>query len=162
MPVEILFDGLPVAFARTQERPVLKRQVVGWSTQDFVQFLQDITQDLRQVFNLHGTDPAEGTAVKFRKHTDYEVERKFWPDSHFEGAYLFRDTLIVSITAPQTQGAAWTAASRWQSDNSGGPGEPLKPEPKDGHIELTIGFGDTAREPGIAGKLRFLVSSWND
>ena len=93
---------------------------------------------------------------------DYEVERKFWPDSHFEGAYLFRDTLIVSITAPQTEGAAWAAASRWQSDNSAGPGEPLKPEPKDGHIELTIGFGDTAREPGIAGKLRFLVSSWND
>ena len=56
--MEILFDGLPVALARTQERPILKRQVIGGSTQSFVQSLQDITQELRQVFNLRGTDPA--------------------------------------------------------------------------------------------------------
>ncbi len=93
---------------------------------------------------------------------DYEVERKFWPDSHFEGTYLFRDTLIVSITPPQAEGAAWTATSRWQSDDSAGPGEPLTPEPKDSHMELTTGFGDSNGEPGIAGKLHLVVSSWND
>jgi hypothetical protein len=98
---------------------------------------------------------------------DYEVDRKFWPDSHFEGSYLFRDTLVVSITAPQTgapgvPASPWAATSRWQSRDPGGPGEPLQPEPKDGHMELTVDFGDSASQPGIAGKLRFVVSSWND
>ena len=26
---------------------------------------------------------------------DYEVERKFWADGHYEGGYLFHDTVIV-------------------------------------------------------------------
>lgn len=93
---------------------------------------------------------------------DYEVEKKFWPDSHFEGDYLFRDTLIVSITEPQTEEGTWAATSRWQSTNSAGPGELLEPEAKGDHMELTVGFGDSVREPGLAGHLRFVVSPWND
>ena len=93
---------------------------------------------------------------------DYEIERKFWPDGHFEGAFLFRDTLVVNITPPQTGDAGWAARARWQSDGTAGLGQPLLPELKDGHIELSVPFGDAALEPGIAGRLRFVVSLWND
>ena len=72
MPVEILFDGLPVAFSRTQERAILKRQVVRRSTQGSVQFLQDITQKPRQVLNVSGTHLAEGATVMFRENAQLE------------------------------------------------------------------------------------------
>ena len=38
---------------------------------------------------------------------DYEVERRFWPDGHFEGGYLFRDTLIVQMVPPAKDGKSW-------------------------------------------------------
>lgn len=31
---------------------------------------------------------------------DYEVDRAFWPDGHFEGVSLFRDSLVVTIYDP--------------------------------------------------------------
>ena len=30
--------------------------------------------------------------------TGYTIDKKFWPDQHVEGEYLFRDTLIIRIT----------------------------------------------------------------
>ena len=93
---------------------------------------------------------------------DYEVERKFWPDAHYEGGYLFRDTMIVEMVPPQQPGESWTVAFDWQSDNVGRASRPLSYETlKTGKLQMTIPFGSNST-PGIAGQLRFVVSSWND
>ena len=93
---------------------------------------------------------------------DYEIERKFWPDGHYEGGYLFRDSLIVEMTPPQEDGADWKVTFDWQSDNRGPASQPLAPKKlKGGKVELAIPF-DSETTPGIAGQLRFVVSAWND
>lgn len=92
---------------------------------------------------------------------DYEVEHRFWPDGHYEGGYLFRDTMIVELVPPQQADAKWTAAFDWQSDNLGKATRELPYKTlKSGKIELTVPFGSTSA-PGIAGEVRFVVSAWN-
>lgn len=93
---------------------------------------------------------------------DYEVERKFWSDAHFEGGYLFRDEMIVEMTPPQQPKEHWIVTFDWQSDNIGRATRPLAYETlKTGKYLMTIPFGGN-RAPGIAGQLRFVVSAWNN
>ncbi len=92
---------------------------------------------------------------------DYEVERKFWADMHYEGRYLFRDTVVVEMVPPQVPGEAWTASFGWQSDSAGRATESLDYKTlKSGKQVMSIAFGSTTA-PGIAGRLRFVVSAWN-
>jgi len=93
---------------------------------------------------------------------DYEVERKFWTDGHYEGGYLFRDTMIVEITRPQQADADWTVAFDWQSKNLGRASQSLSYKTlMNGKIQMWVPFGSDSA-PGISGKLRFVVSTWND
>jgi chloramphenicol 3-O-phosphotransferase len=93
---------------------------------------------------------------------DYEMERKFWRDGHYEGGYLFRDSVVIEMTPPQKERADWIVTFDWQSDNRGPSSQPLEPKKlKGGKVELTIPF-DSETTPGIAGQLRFVVSAWND
>jgi hypothetical protein len=93
---------------------------------------------------------------------DYEIERKFWPDGHYEGGYLFRDSVIIEMIPPQEEGADWIVTYDWQRDNRGPANEPLSPKKlKGGKVEITIPF-DSETIPGIAGQLRFVVSAWNE
>jgi hypothetical protein len=92
---------------------------------------------------------------------DYEIERKFWPDGHFEGAYLFRDTMIVELTPPQQKGEEWKAVFDWQSDNPGRASKPISMRKLTrGQVEMTVPFKSNG-SPGIEGRLRFMVSPWN-
>lgn len=92
---------------------------------------------------------------------DYEIEQKFWPDSHYEGGYLFRDALIIEITQPQKEGDEWRIAFDWQSDNLGSATKSLPcKKVKSGALEMSVPFGGNTA-PGIAGKLRFVISAWN-
>ncbi|MBS0467736.1 MAG: hypothetical protein JSS31_13735 [Proteobacteria bacterium] len=92
---------------------------------------------------------------------DYEVERKFWPDGHYEGGYLFRDTVVVEMVPPQTAGEDWTASFGWQSDSVGRATESLAYKTlKTGKRVMTIPFGNNSA-PGISGRVRFVVSAWN-
>jgi hypothetical protein len=93
---------------------------------------------------------------------DYEIERKFWPDAHLEGGYLFRDAMIVEMVPPQQAGDNWTVAFDWQSKNIGRASQSLAYETlKSGKLQMEVPFG-TNSAPGITGQLRFLVSAWND
>lgn len=92
---------------------------------------------------------------------DYEVERKFWPDAHFEGGYLFRDTMVVEMIPPSREGEDWQFNFAWQSKNPGGARQSLTYKTlKTGKLQMKVPFGGTAA-PGISGQLRFLTSSWN-
>ncbi|MEJ2744487.1 MAG: hypothetical protein P8123_02195 [bacterium] len=106
---------------------------------------------------------------------DYEVDRRFWYDWHFEGGYLFRDTLTVKISkASKASGRGWDALTKWQN---------WEPPPgrqsidyktlKDGKQEMAVlfssshgnsssnGTGSREERGNIAGWLRFVISPWN-
>ena len=92
---------------------------------------------------------------------DYEVERKFWPDGHFEGGYLFRDTMIVEIVPPQQEGESWTVTFDWQSKNIGRASQSLAYKTlQSGKMQMAVPFGSKSA-PGIVGQLQFVVSAWN-
>lgn len=92
---------------------------------------------------------------------DYEVERNFWPDEHYEGGYLFRDTMVVEIVPPLPPEENWSATFDWQSDNVGRATRPLEHKTlKTGKQLMKIPFGSD-KAPGIAGQVRFEVSAWN-
>lgn len=98
---------------------------------------------------------------------DYEVDRSFWRDKHYEGGYLFRDSVVLEIRPPQDDDEDWEVTYDWQQDNVGQSSTPIPVKNlKGGKVEVDIPFstGDTdpPRSPGIAGKLRFIISSWND
>ncbi len=93
---------------------------------------------------------------------DYEVERKFWPDAHYEGGYLFQDSMIVKMTQPSQDGGDWTVTFDWQSNNLGGASQSLTYKTlKSGRLQMVVPFGG-GNAPGIAGQLRFLVAAWNE
>jgi hypothetical protein len=92
---------------------------------------------------------------------DYEVDHKFWVDQHYEGGYLFRDTVIMEITPPENEGGSWQIAYDWQSDHLGQATRSITPKAlKSGKQEVVIPF-DSQTTPGIRGNLRFVVSAWN-
>jgi hypothetical protein len=97
---------------------------------------------------------------------DYEVERKFWPDRHYEGQYLFRDSIVLELKPPSVAGGDWSVVYDWQSDNVGQASTGVSAVRfRSGQVEVSVPFatGDASPpvSPGISGKLRFLVSEWN-
>jgi hypothetical protein len=98
---------------------------------------------------------------------DYEVDQKFWPNRHYEGQYLFRDSVVLEMTPPQADGDDWKVAYDWQSDNVGQSSTPVSARALRGQkVEVSIPFstGDATppRSPGITGTLRFVISAWNE
>src|SRR5262245_22101032 len=59
---------------------------------------------------------------------DYEVKRRFWPDRHFEGEYLFRDSIVIELRPPATADGDWGVLYDWQSDHVGQAETPVSPK----------------------------------
>jgi hypothetical protein len=117
---------------------------------------------LADISKVNPNDPALTYGLTFGVRVpDYEVDRKFWPDQHFEGAYLFHDSMVVRIAPPAEGQKDWNVTYDWQTDN---PGRASKPLPyatlPNGWMRMTVPF-DGAVSPGISGQLRFEVSGWN-
>jgi hypothetical protein len=93
---------------------------------------------------------------------DYEVERRFWPDRHYEGAYLFRDAVTIEVTRPDgAAGSGWKAKYDWQSRKAAQATKVAEAKQLDaGRLELSIPF-DSKSSPGISGRIRLVVSMWN-
>lgn len=97
---------------------------------------------------------------------DYEVDKKFWPNRHYEGQYLFRDSVVLELTPPQTEDGDWQVAYDWQSDNVGQSSTKIAPkELRGGKVEVSVPFftsdATPPRSPGVTGTLRFIISAWN-
>jgi len=93
---------------------------------------------------------------------DYEVARTLWPDEHYEGGYLFRNALIVELVPPQAADGDWHVKYAWQDQSVQAADTPIDTKQlKNGKVEVAIPF-DSGKSPGVSGKLRFLLSSWND
>lgn len=88
---------------------------------------------------------------------DYELNKRLWFDEHYEGGYLFRDEVIIEIT-PADKNGDWQVRCRWQSSD-----ELLEPvslqKDHQGRLCLIVPFG-IDKQPGITGKLRFVVMAW--
>jgi len=94
---------------------------------------------------------------------DYEVDNRFWPNGHFEGAYLFRDQLVVKLVPPAAPDGAWQVAHGWHSQGAGvGPGnEGLTQQTMtDSRFEVRAPFASAMAAPGIKGQVLLSVSSW--
>lgn len=95
---------------------------------------------------------------------DYEIDRILWKDEHYEGGYLFNDSLIIELVPPMNatdDNPEWDVKYDWRSDNHGPASKPLPVEKlQDDKVILTIPFGND-HTPGINGNIRFIVSEWN-
>jgi hypothetical protein len=93
---------------------------------------------------------------------DYQVENRFWPDQHYEGGNLFRDTAIIELTAPQDDDV-WTVRYNWLSKSDAVATKKLKYTEltDDGQVMLLIPF-ENPKKPGIKGQIRLVVRAWNN
>lgn len=93
---------------------------------------------------------------------DYQVEKRFWPDQHYEGGNLFRDTAIVEMVPPPEPGGEWSVKFGWMSKTDGIATKALKYKElaDQGKVLVEIPFENT-KKPGIKGKIRLVVRPWN-
>ena len=91
---------------------------------------------------------------------DYEVDRRFWPDRHYEGGYLFRDALVLEVIPPQAPGAPWNVTGIWESQQGAGPTFARSFDPALGDPLVEVPFSAPGA-PGIDGLLRVQLSLWN-
>jgi hypothetical protein len=93
---------------------------------------------------------------------DYEIDRKLWLNEHFEGGYVFRDSVVVELMPPQIPETPWQVRYDWQQDDR--PVEPWRDLDLEafraGTLAVPIPF---VREkiPGARGHVRFVVRPWN-
>jgi len=102
---------------------------------------------------------------------DYEIERKLWLSEHFEGGYLFRNALVLEMVPPKSDTEPWKVKYAWQDAGvSVADTEVPVTLLATGAIEVAIPFDSSAlaangkmkpTNPGIRGKLRFVIEAWN-
>jgi len=92
---------------------------------------------------------------------DYEIDRRFWFDGHFEGRYLYRESFTIEIERPAEAKGKWKVGYFTQSENLAGAVEDLDPAAlRKGKVVIRIPF-KSKTAPGIEGSLRLEVSGWN-
>jgi len=93
---------------------------------------------------------------------DFEIARQLWVDEHFEGGYVFRDSLVLEAFFPEDGGdGSWRITSKWQS-SAEPPAEfrvDLAKAP-DGRVEVPA-ILKSGTQGTVEGRLRFVLSSWN-
>ncbi|SAL33958.1 hypothetical protein AWB64_03266 [Caballeronia sordidicola] len=90
---------------------------------------------------------------------DYEINKRFWPDGHFEGADLFQGNAIVRVTPPPAGAPAgpWTVEYGWANSTTQTTAiDFTQGTPPD----ITIPFASVGT-PGIKGALRMVVRPWS-
>lgn len=93
---------------------------------------------------------------------DYEKNNAFWPNHHYEGSYLFRDSLIVTLEPPQVAGEEWSVKFGWESNRVGVATRVMKHAALVGNkLRIEIDLPAPASKPGITGKVVLIASAWN-
>jgi PGAP1-like protein len=93
---------------------------------------------------------------------DYEIERKLWVNDHFEGSYLFRNSIALELTCPTEKNPEWVIKYGWQDQGFRQANKRIDPHALTAadKVEVEIPFkSDTT--PGVTGNLRFVISPWN-
>ena len=104
---------------------------------------------------------------------DYEIERKLWINQHYEGGYLFRNSIVLSMEPPLQAGDAWRVRYAWQDAGVSGPTQDVKisaAQLKQQWVEIEIPFDSftvgpggkrVPTRPGVKGRLQLRISAWN-
>jgi hypothetical protein len=122
---------------------------------------------LRRAKTQRSRDTALAFAVKLGVQVPvYEVDRRFWLDEHFEGGYVFDDTVRFHVrpTAQRT-------TVRYGLTSESGAGEASRMVAPatltDGRLrfEVPLGFkvgASNKPRPGLRGRLQVTVAPWNE
>ncbi|XEG70649.1 hypothetical protein QA447_21840 [Pseudomonas sp. abacavir_1] len=97
---------------------------------------------------------------------DYEIDKRFWPNSHYEGSYLYRDTVIIQLERPTDGSDQWTIRYAWQNTGMNTATIPLQANELDGSgIQVLLPIDSDVRgnpdAAAIKGQVRLMVSTWN-
>ena len=102
---------------------------------------------------------------------DYEIERKLWINEHYEGGYLFRNAIILEMVPPRNDREKWKVTYAWQGAGVVPASTEVDATELLAHrVEVSVDFdshtkGDDGTNiptnPGVKGKLRFVISAWN-
>ena len=153
----------------TEEDSVACLPHKGWK-QYGPMYLSSVFLSLRA--RVNPDDPSVNYAMMFNVRVpDYEIERKLWVNDHYEGGYLFRNALRLRIVAPVKDGDQWSVEYAWQGTGVAKDTNSLQVRGlKDGKVSVEIPFDSCApgpdgkpvpTKPGMAGRLRLVVSRWN-
>lgn len=119
-------------------------------------------------YRVNANDPslAYGAVLGIRV-PDYEVEKRFWPDRHYEGQYIFHDSLALKMIPPADDGSPWEVQYDWAKDDVAQASTTIHPHAlKSGKAEVRIPFSSSDRQrprsPGMSGELRCVLSRWNE
>lgn len=93
---------------------------------------------------------------------DYEIERRLWVNDHFEGSYLFRNSIALELTCPTAKKPEWHIKYGWQDQGFKQANKKIDVQSftADDKVEVEIPFKSNT-SPGVTGKLRFVISAWN-
>ncbi len=96
----------------------------------------------------------------------YEIDNTFWLDDHYEGGYVYRDTVAVHVRQSKDSTTVKYGLASVSGAGSANSAPSELPASVDGQLvyEIPIGFNaNTSRKPkpGMRGRLRFAVSPWN-
>src|SRR6185437_11563119 len=92
---------------------------------------------------------------------DYEIENKLWLNKHYEGSYLYRNSIVLELFPPAVKGGKWKVTYGWQDQGFSPANKEIDPKTiRGGKIEISVPFNSTTT-PGMRGQLRFVVSGWN-
>ena len=92
---------------------------------------------------------------------DYELDKRFWPDKHYEGGYLFRDAIIIELTPPTDDKGAWKVLHAWQRQGFSTADQDTELHDVAGGKDEAVLEFDSETTPGIKGRVRFVLSSWD-
>lgn len=94
---------------------------------------------------------------------DYQVDKRFWPDQHYEGSNLYRDTATIEMTPPQDGDSHWTVTYNWMGRSKDITTRKIPYTDLQGteamHLEIPF---ENPEKPGLSGKIRLVVRAWND
>ncbi len=92
---------------------------------------------------------------------DYEKKHAFWPNQHYEGSYLFRDALIVTLTPPGLSGGDWEVTCGWDSKKPAVTSTQYSAAAlANEKLRIEVELPAPATRPGLTGKVVLVASAW--
>lgn len=89
---------------------------------------------------------------------DYQVEKRFWPDQHFEGSPVFRDSLLISLEPPLDEGGDWRTLHSRESQRAGLATKALSyAEVKGAGIRIEVELPAVSNKTGLSGEVLLIV-----
>ncbi len=102
---------------------------------------------------------------------DYEIERRLWVNEHYEGGYLYRNSIILEMVPPRSAREKWKVTCAWQDSGVAAATTEVDAEQLlNNSVEVAIDFESHTTgadgkpcptNPGVKGKLRFVIAAWN-